>query len=148
MRGPFLPNTDTVIESAAPGVNVEELVARVRARVSEIRDRPAGQVPLDALTLRSSVFIDSLEGHTNIADQKLQIRMQWPSHIGSGFPFGFQRVRALCLAALAFLFKDQRHVNAALVAAFREQISFNRQLIEQMHALRDEIDALRGAIES
>jgi hypothetical protein len=137
-----------MIESAAPGVNVEELVARVRARVSEIRDRPAGHVPLDALTLRSSVFIDSLEGHTNIADQKLQVRTQWPSHIGSGFPFGFPRVRNLCLAALAFLFKDQRHVNVALVAAFREQISLNRQLIEQMHALRDEIDALRGAIES
>jgi len=136
-----------MIESAAPGVNVEELVARVRERVAEIRERPHGPAALDALTLRSSVFIDSLEAYANIADQKAQIRTQWPSHVGTAFPFGFARVRRLCLDGLAFVFKDQRHVNTALVAAFREQISLNRQLIEQLNALRDELDVLRAAIE-
>jgi hypothetical protein len=132
-----------LIDSAAPGIDVEELAARVRQRVSEMRDRPEGHAPLDALALRSGVFIDMLEAHTNIADQK-QIRTQWPSNIGSPFPFGLARVRRVCLSALAFLFKDQRHVNAALVAAFRDQISFNRQLIEQLRALRDEVDGKSG----
>lgn len=135
-----------MIDSAASGVDVDELVARVRARVGALRDRPAGHVPLDALSLRSSVFIDSLEAHTNIADQKLQIRTQWPSNIGTSFPFGFARVRRLCLSGLAFLFKDQRHVNEALVAAFREQISLNRQLAEQLHALREDLDALAATL--
>ena len=130
-----------MIDSAAPGVDLEELVARVRQRVAEMREAPTGHVALDARELRSSVFIDSLEAHTNIADQKLQIRTQWPSNIGTPFPFGFSRVRRTCLSLLAFLFKDQRHVNAALVAAFRDQISLNRQLIEQVRALRDELEA-------
>ena len=129
-----------MIDSAAPGIDVEELAARVRQRVSEMRDRPDGHVPLDAPALRSSVFIDMLEAHTNIADQKQQIRTQWPSNIGTPFPFGIARIRRACLSALAFLFKDQRHVNAALVAAFRDQISFNRQLIDQLRTLREELD--------
>jgi hypothetical protein len=133
-----------VIDSAAPGIDVGELAARVRQRVSALRERPERDVPLDALALRSSVFIDMLEAHTNIADQKQQIRTQWPSNIGTPFPFGIARVRRLCLSALAFLFKDQRHVNAALVAAFRDQVSFNRQLIEQLRALRDERDGESG----
>jgi len=132
-----------LIESAAPGIDVTELVARVRQRVAELREGPPGLVPFDALELRSGVFVDSLEAHTNIADQKLQIRSQWPSNIASTFPFGFAWVRRTSLALLAFLFKDQRHVNAALVAAFRDQISLNRQLIEQIRALRNELDAAR-----
>jgi hypothetical protein len=130
-----------LIESAAPGIDVAELVARVRARVTELRESPQRHVPLDALELRSGVFVEALEAHTNIADQKTQIRTQWPSHIGTPFPFGFAAVRRTCLALLSFLFKDQRHVNAALVAAFRDQISLNRQLIEQIRALRERLDA-------
>jgi hypothetical protein len=129
-----------VIDKAAPGIDIGDLVTRVRQRVSEIRSRPDGHVPLDAPALRSSVFIDLLEAHTNIADQKQQIRTQWPSNIGTPFPFGFAKVRHVCLRALAFLFKDQRHVNAALVAAFRDQISFNRQLIDQLRSLREELE--------
>jgi hypothetical protein len=45
---------------------------------------------------------------------------------------------------LAFLFKDQRHVNQALVAALREQVSLNRQLIEQIQMLRDDVETLRA----
>jgi hypothetical protein len=47
------------------------------------------------------------------------------------------------LDGLSFIFKDQRHVNQAIVAAFRESISLNRQLIEQVEALRQEIEALK-----
>jgi O-antigen chain-terminating methyltransferase len=138
--------TDGLIDSAAPGVDIDELVARVRQRVSALRERPHGPVPLDAFSLRSSVFIDSLEANTNIADQKLQIRTQWPSNIGTAFPFAFEGVRRRCLSGLAFLFKDQRHVNAALVAAFREQISLNRQLVEQLRALREDLEMLGEAL--
>jgi hypothetical protein len=133
-----------MIESAGSGVDVDGLMARLRKRVFDIRDRPAGVLPINALSLRSNVFINSLEAYTNIADLKTQIRTRWPSNIGATFPFNVAAVRDASLKALAFLFKDQRHVNVALIAALREQTSLNRHLIEQMQLLRDELEAFRS----
>jgi len=133
-----------MIESSNANVDVDELMARLRSRVDELRDRPQSQLSISALSLRSSVFINSLEAHANIADQKTQIRTQWPSNIGSTFPFNVPTIRQASLKLLAFLFKDQRHVNQALVAACREQVNLNRQLIEQLQLLREEIESLKG----
>ena len=74
-----------MIESAGSGVDVDGLMARLRKRVFDIRDRPAGALPINALSLRSNVFINSLEAYTNIADLKTQIRTRWPSNIGATF---------------------------------------------------------------
>jgi hypothetical protein len=60
--------------------------------------------------------------------------------------FGSQKLRRLVLRALAFLFKDQRHVNEALVAAFRESISLNRQLIEQIEILRRDHETVKKMV--
>jgi O-antigen chain-terminating methyltransferase len=133
-----------MIESANDGIDVDALMVRLRKRISEVRDRPQGHVPIDAFSLRSNVFVNSVEAYSNIADQKSQIRTQWPSNIGSTFPFSLPLVRIVSLKALAFLFKDQRHVNQALVMALREQVSLNRQLIEQIQILRDDVEALRA----
>ncbi|MFY9781198.1 MAG: hypothetical protein WAJ85_11915 [Candidatus Baltobacteraceae bacterium] len=116
---------------------------RLRKRVSEIRNRPHGHVPIDAFSLRSNVFVNAVEAFSNIADQKSQIRTQWPSNLGATFPFNVAAFRKASLKALAFLFKDQRHVNQALVKALREQVSLNRQLIEQVQMLRDDVEMLR-----
>jgi O-antigen chain-terminating methyltransferase len=132
------------IESSNAEVDVDALMARLRSRVDELRDRPQSQLSISALSLRSSVFINSLEAHANIADQKTQIRTQWPSNIGSTFPFNVPKIRDTSLKLLAFLFKDQRHVNQALVAACREQVNLNRQLIEQLQLLREELETLKA----
>ena len=133
-----------MIESANANVDVDDLMARLRERVDEVRRNPGADISLGALSLRSSVFVNSLEAYTNIADQKLQIRTRWPSNIGATFPFNVPQIRDLSLKLLAFLFKDQRHVNTALVAAWREQTSLNRHLIEQIQLLRAEIEALKA----
>ncbi len=130
-----------MIETANPEIDVDALMLRLRNRVAELRHNGHEQLlPVNAIKLRSNVFINSLEAFANIADQKSQVRTQWPSHLG-GPLFRIPRVRKLFLEALSFVFKDQRHVNQALVAAFRESISLNRQLIEQIEALRQEIEA-------
>ncbi len=133
-----------MIDSAGSDIDVDELMARLRRRVSELRSRPQGGLPVNALWLRTNVFTNSMEAYANIADQKLQIRTQWPSHIGNRFPFNLRLLRRVILALLAFVFKDQRHVNAALVAGCREQISLNRHLTEQIQGLRDDIEALEA----
>jgi O-antigen chain-terminating methyltransferase len=132
-----------MLESANSDIDVDALMERLRKRVGEVRDRPHEHVPIDAFSLRSNVFVNALEAFSNIADQKSQIRTQWPSHIGSVFPFSLAKVRGVSLSLLAFLFKDQRHVNSALILALREQVSLNRKLIEQIQALRNDVEALR-----
>jgi len=133
-----------MIEPFEAPVDVDVLMTRLRARVDQLRHQPIAEVSINALSVRSSVFINSIEAYVNIADQKLQIRTHWPSNIGSTFPFNIGRVRDLSLKLLAFAFKDQRHVNAAVVAALREQISLNRHLIEQVQLLRTEIETVKA----
>lgn len=132
-----------MLESTNSEIDVDALMERLRKRVGEVRDRPHEHVPIDAFSLRSNVFVNALEAFSNIADQKSQIRTQWPSNIGSVFPFSIAKVRGVSLRLLAFLFKDQRHVNSALILALREQVSLNRKLIEQIQALRNDVEALR-----
>ena len=130
-----------VIETANPEINVDDLMLRLRNRIAELRQNGHQELlPVNAIKLRNNVFINSLEAFANIADQKSQVRTQWPSHLG-GPLFRIARVRKFFLDGLAFVFKDQRHVNQAFVAAFRESISLNRQLIEQLEGLRQELEA-------
>ena len=135
-----------MIDSGNASIDVDALMDRLRARVSELRDKGSTADPLGARALRGNVFINALEAYVNIADRKSQIRVQWPSHIGDRFPFKITKLRVVSLALLAFLFKDQRHVNVALISALREQTSLNRHLVEQVAFLHDELDALKRAI--
>ncbi len=134
---------EAMIDSANAAIDVDALMDRLRERVAEVRQKgPAGD-PLGARALRGNLFINALEAYANIADRKSQIRSQWPSHIGDRFPFKIERIRVVSLKLLAFLFKDQRHVNVAIVSALREQISLNRHLVEQIANLREQVDALK-----
>jgi O-antigen chain-terminating methyltransferase len=135
-----------MIESLNREIDVDALMLRLRGRVSELEQQGHHELlPGDAIALRNNVFINSLEAFVNTADQKAQVRAQWPSLLG-GFFFGSPKIRRVFMDALAFLFKDQRHVNQALVAAFRESISLNRQLIEQVDLLRKDHEDLKNVL--
>jgi hypothetical protein len=135
-----------MLESLNREIDVDALMLRLRGRVSELEQQGHHELlPGDAVALRNSVFINSLEAFVNTADQKAQVRAQWPSLL-SGFFFGSPRIRRALLDSLAFLFKDQRHVNQALVAAFRESISLNRHLIEQLDLLRKDHEDLKKTL--
>jgi O-antigen chain-terminating methyltransferase len=134
-----------MLETRNPEIDVDALMLRLRSRVSELERGHDESLPGKTLALRNSVFINSLEAFINIADQKAQLRTQWPSHLG-GPIFGSSKLRWLVLRALAFLFKDQRHVNEAFIAAFRESISLNRQLIEQVEILRRDHETLKKSV--
>ncbi len=134
-----------MLDSANAAVDVDALMTRLRERVAVIRDNGPTADLSGVRALRGNVFINALEAYTNIADRKAQIRTQWPSHIGDRFPFKVAKLRDASLRLLGFLFKDQRHVNVAVVSALREQIGLNRHLVEQLTLLRDEIGALKRA---
>jgi hypothetical protein len=73
------------------------------------------------------------------------VRAQWPSRLGSAF-LRNSKVREAGLRVLAFVFKDQRHVNEALIAAFRESIDLDRHLLEQLHLVRNDIEELKRIV--
>jgi hypothetical protein len=132
-----------MLESGNPNVDVDELTRRVRDEVERVRHTRVSDVAGERiLTLRGSVNLGAIESWVSIADQKARARTKWPNHLHV-FPFTKSgRMQRLALKLLAFLFKDQRQVNEAFIAAFRESMILNRQLIEQLQVLRDRVEEL------
>ncbi len=132
-----------MLESRNPDIDVEALAQRVRDEVARVRRSRVTEVAGERiLTLRGSVNVDSIESWVAIADQKARVRTKWPNHLRIPTFSGSRRIQRLVLDVLAFLFKDQRQVNEAFIAAFRESIALNRQLIEQLRLLRDRVEEL------
>lgn len=132
-----------MLESRNPHVDVEALAQRVRDEVARVRHSRVTAVAGERiLTLRGSVNVDAIESWVAIADQKARVRTKWPNHLRIPAFAGSNQMQRLVLGVLAFLFKDQRHVNEAFIAAFRESIALNRQLIEQVRLLRDRVEEL------
>lgn len=131
-----------MLESGNPDVDVDDLMQRMRSEIERVRNARPTVGGERILTLRGSVNLGAIESWVAIADQKSRVRTKWPNHLHV-FPLGGNgRMQKLALKVLAFLFKDQRQVNEAFIAAFRESIALNRQLIEQVHLLRDRVEAL------
>jgi O-antigen chain-terminating methyltransferase len=132
-----------MLESGNPNVNVDELAQRVRDEVARVQHSRVTDVAGERiLTLRGSVNLGAIESWVAIADQKTRARTKWPNHLHI-FPFTRSgRMQGFVLKVLAFVFKDQRQANEAFIAAFRESIILNRQLIEQLQLLRDRVEEL------
>jgi hypothetical protein len=140
-----MPEVAQMIETSNADVDVDALMARLRERVSALRARNEPDVSVTAITLRTAVFVNSLEALVNLADQRAQVRTHWPSHF-HGPIFGLPALQKIALRGLALIFKDQRNVNQALIGAFRESIGLNRHLIEQIGLLRDELEVVKRAL--
>jgi hypothetical protein len=132
-----------MLESRNPEVNVEVLAQRVRDEVERVRHSRVTEVAGERiLTLRGSVNVDAIESWVAIADQKARVRTKWPNHLRVPQFTGSGHLQRLILRVLASLFKDQRQVNEAFIAAFRESIALNRQLIEQVRLLSDRVEGV------
>jgi hypothetical protein len=131
-----------MLESENPYIDIADLLERVQAEVARVYHSRASDIAEErVLTLRGSVNLGAIESWVTIADQRSRIRTKWPSHLRFALSSS-RRLQGVALKVLAFLFKDQRHVNEALIAAFRESITLNRHLIEQLELLRERIEAL------
>lgn len=132
-----------MLVSRNPNVDLDDLRQRVRGEVTRFRSSRVTEAAGERiLTLRGSVNLAAMESWVAVADQKMRVRTKWPNHLRI-FPFSLSgRLRTAALQALSFVFKDQRQVNEAMLAAFRESITLNRQLIEQVQLLRDRIEEL------
>jgi hypothetical protein len=140
-RGEGLVSKKRMIESGNPEIDVSEVIRCAQMEIARVRPSRASEVADErVLSLRASVNLDAIHSWVAIADQRSRLRTKWPSHLR--FPLSSNSIlRRAIFKVLALLFKDQRQVNEAFIAALRESITLNRQLLEQLELLRERISA-------
>jgi hypothetical protein len=129
-----------VIERNNPAIDVDNLMARIQ---EEVAKRGVGFEPLvfDVEGADSRGF-DSIDALINTAQAKAEVRTQWSGRF-QFFPFNRSAwLQRWVLKALAYLFKDQRHVNFAAIQALREMVSVERQLTLRVAQLEAQITLL------
>ena len=122
-----------MIERNNPAIDVDDVMARIHREVTRRHFGP----DIDFLTSAPSSRLDTtaIESHLSVAQTRAQVRTTWSERLNV-FPFtAFRGIQRLALRILALLFKDQRHVNFALIGALREMVEINRDLYERIASL-------------
>jgi hypothetical protein len=135
-----------MIERNNPAIDVDDLMSRIQ---QEVAKRGVGFEPLvyDGQVAEGPGF-GSIDALINTAQAKAEVRTQWSASF-QVFPFNrFAWLQRLLLKALAYLFKDQRHVNFAVIQALRESSAVDRDLVQRVAQLEREIRVLESRIES
>jgi hypothetical protein len=111
----------------------------------EVAKRGVGYEPVSVTgDIAQPLPLASIEALLNTAQAKAEIRTRWSGQLLI-FPFNRSpRLQRLALRALAFVFKDQRHVNFALIAALRESLAVNRGLLRRLVAIETEVQRLQS----
>jgi hypothetical protein len=123
-----------MIEKNNPHLDVDELMTKIHERIegsytaSLLSDATSGHVSSDITTLVAGIEVDLIA-----AESASQVR----TSLGKSTRFvrsaSFQ---TFVLRALAFIFRDQRNVNAALIAALRKSMHLNVRLAEELDRLK------------
>lgn len=131
-----------MIANTNPAVNVNDLMAKVNERING----SAAAAYLNAEGLRvlpgdTVTAVAKMEALIQIAESSSQIRTSWGTALRR-FPFNAAPLRGFFLKVLAFIFRDQRQVNAALVDSLRASLQLNIRLCEQIDSLRARLDEI------
>jgi O-antigen chain-terminating methyltransferase len=131
-----------MLEHNNPSIDVDDLMARIQ---QEVAKRGVGYEPM---TFNGDGWqphpLASVEALLNTAQAKAEVRTKWSGRLRL-FPFDRStKLQQLVLGALAYLFKDQRHVNFSLIAAMRESLAVNRGLLQRLVALENEVQRLQS----
>jgi O-antigen chain-terminating methyltransferase len=131
-----------MLEHNNPSIDVDDLMARIQ---QEVAKRGVGYEPVTFNgDLTQPLPLASIEALLNTAQAKAEVRTRWSGQLRF-FPFDrSKRLQQLALRGLAYLFKDQRHVNFALIAALRESLAVNRGLLRRLISLETEVQRLQS----
>lgn len=133
----------TVLDGQDSFISVDELMGKIHDQIAGsstaalISNSRNGQIPADATTL-----IAGIENDINAAESFSQVR----TSLGSSARFLklAQPFQSLVLRALAFVLRDQRNANSALLAALRKSLQLNVRLIEEQDLLKTRMQALES----
>jgi hypothetical protein len=126
-----------MIENNNPDIDVDDLMSRIQREA--VRWQSGAATGEAELTFAEEMI--SIEKLLNDAAAKAEVRTRWSGRLDFVlFRSGF--VQRPFLRALAFIFRDQRHVNLSLIAALRAFVIANRELTERVTALEHETHRL------
>lgn len=125
-----------MIERNNPLVDVDELMAKIHQQLSgenagQLASSSTGHIPSDATTLAAGI-----ENHLAAAETFSQVRTTLGSSsrlLSSSF------LQSFLLRALAFVFRDQRNVDSALIGALRKSLHLNVRLSEEVELLKSRV---------
>jgi hypothetical protein len=131
-----------MLEHNNPAVDVDDLMARIQ---QEVAKRGVGYEPLVLDSEGSQAHpLASIEALLNTAQAKAEVRTKWSGQLRI-FPIDRSvKLQQLALRTLAYLFKDQRHVNISLIEALRQTLALNRNLMQRVGALEGELQRLQN----
>jgi hypothetical protein len=131
-----------VIERNNPLVDVDELMAKIHQQLAS-QNSPAngstledGRLASDATTLAAGI-----ENSLAAAESFAQVRTTLGS---TSRVLSSSLLRSFLLRALAFIFRDQRNVDNALIDALRKTLHLNVRLSEECEFLKSRVAALEG----
>jgi len=130
-----------MIEPNNPNIDVDELMSRVRAEVLRRQFGGSGDEPNGVLDGKTVIDTLAIEGHIQSAARLAEARAKWSGRL-TFFLFTLRPVQRFCLKVLAFVFRDQRHVNFEIVAALREAVAINRRLYGRLLEVEEHLRRL------
>lgn len=132
-----------MIEKNSPVLSVDELMVKVRERIdasptaSLLRGPLNGHALLDVPTLAAGI-----ENDLAAADAFSQVRTSLGSRVRFRGPF--VALQSFLLRGLAFAFRDQRNVNAALSRAIRKSLQLSVHTLEKCEYLSARVAELEA----
>jgi hypothetical protein len=132
-----------MIERNNPAIDVDDVMARIHRDIARRRFGTDAELLADVSASKLDAAV--LESHLAVAQARAEVRSMWSERLNV-FPFSvFRGLQRTALRAFALLFKDQRHVNFALIAGLRETLEINRELHERIGALERRLHRLESS---
>jgi hypothetical protein len=131
-----------MIRTRNPRIDVAEL----ERRMDEELARDPGARGDERLTrLAATVHARTIEAQLDRAEERSAPRTEWPEDLRLPFVGSSQAVRRFVLRVLSMMFRDQHHVNAALIHSQRETLALVQTLLDRIEVLETRVDADRAA---
>lgn len=133
-----------MIEDTNPLLNVDELMARVRAQIDAGSAASRLPVLLNSHAISDApTIVAGIENDLASADAFSQVRTSLG--VGATSLGPFVALQGFLLRILAFVFRDQRNVNTALSNALRKSLQLNVHVLEECEQLKSRLADLEAA---
>jgi len=131
-----------MIETNNPGINVDELMQKIRQEVARRHELSVTENTREIVVDAISAQFNNIELLLNDAESNSQVPTKFPDKLNR-FPFNISKqLQRWSLHLYEFLFKKQRVVNLPLIQAVRDSLALNRQLVEQITTLQVQVNVV------
>lgn len=136
-----------LLDDNNPAIDVTALMEKIQREIDgRTVPRAAWSAAATGLPPDAVASFARIEAALDSAEEKSRIRTRWSGRLNR-FPFNaFPGLQTFFLKILAFVFRDQRHVNFALLAALRETLTMNSRLSEQVDQLRTRVNVISDLV--